>query len=313
MKVFISWSGGTSRAVAVALSEWFPKVLQGVKPFVSAKDIDKGANWTVVLTEELETSDFGVVCLAADNLQSPWLHYEAGAISKSVSSRVCPVLFGVEVADVQRPMSQLQITKLDRADMFQLMKSMNKVSPLPLLDADVQEAVDMWWPSLETKLSKIDAPAARDLEPAPEPPKPEVVANEMIEEVLRRMRSLDTRFQAFEDSENQSGFNRSPRIRRKESVQEANLRMMTPSDVRDQYHMALLQIADAHGLNATKGSITADGGVEVHVANPVPDPLSWEFIEAVTAVTSLYESPVRFIGPNRTANFTNGQTTEVPF
>ena len=37
MKIFISWSGTTSRAVAEALHAWLPKVLQGVEPFLSAR------------------------------------------------------------------------------------------------------------------------------------------------------------------------------------------------------------------------------------------------------------------------------------
>ena len=96
MKVFISWSGGTSRAVAEVLHWWLPRVIQGVRPFVSAKDIDKGANWTVELARELEDAAFGIICLTPDNLTSPWLHYEAGAITRSVDSRVCPLLYGLK-------------------------------------------------------------------------------------------------------------------------------------------------------------------------------------------------------------------------
>lgn len=60
MKVFISWSGTASREVAEALRWWLPKVIQGTNPFVSAKDIDKGANWTSVLSTELADTDFGI-------------------------------------------------------------------------------------------------------------------------------------------------------------------------------------------------------------------------------------------------------------
>lgn len=118
MKVFISWSGARSRAVADALHWWFPMVLQNVVPFVSAKDIDKGSNWTVELARELETTQFGVVCLTRENLNSPWLHYEVGAITKSVASRVCPILFGVSKSDVGSPLNQLQLTDLDQEDIL---------------------------------------------------------------------------------------------------------------------------------------------------------------------------------------------------
>jgi hypothetical protein len=309
VKVFISWSGVTSRSVAVALSEWFPKVIQGIKPFVSAKDIDKGANWTVVLAQELADADFGVICLAADNLQSPWLHYEAGAITKSVDSRVCPVLFQVEIGDVNPPMAQLQLTKFDPADIFRLMQSMNGVSGSPLSDPDLQETVDMWWPVLETKLSKIAAPSTIDLEPMPEPDKPEVGSSEMLEEILHRMRSLDSRFLAFESESSGSGFNPPHRIRRKEAQLDSSWRFNTSSELSDIFHMALSQLADVHGLNATKGTITEEG-VDIFVANPLPKPLSPEFTATVIRLIGRQDARVRFVGPNYAAVFEKGVVTD---
>lgn len=92
---------------------------------MSAKDIDKGSNWIVELARELEDSEFGIICLAPDNLLSPWLNYEAGAITKSVNSRVCPILFGVDKGDVKPPMSQLQLTAIEKDEFVLLMGSMN--------------------------------------------------------------------------------------------------------------------------------------------------------------------------------------------
>lgn len=45
MKVFISWSGTRSKAMANALKEWIPLIVQHAKPFVSDKDISAGDRW----------------------------------------------------------------------------------------------------------------------------------------------------------------------------------------------------------------------------------------------------------------------------
>jgi hypothetical protein len=59
LKIFISWSGPRSLAVAEALRDWLPNVIQMVEPWLSASDIDKGAKWRQSINGELEKSDFG--------------------------------------------------------------------------------------------------------------------------------------------------------------------------------------------------------------------------------------------------------------
>lgn len=197
MKVFVSWSGRESREVAEALHWWLPKVIQSVEPFVSAKDIDKGANWSHQLTVELESSNFGVICMSSENLSSPWLHYEAGAISKSVDSRVCPVLFGVTKAQISSPINQMQMTEFDIDDVGLMMASINLAAGAPLSDAALSEAVQMWWPKLEERLAAIVASDAAATTAAPaaasEPTKPESNLSDLVGEVLEIVRRLDDR------------------------------------------------------------------------------------------------------------------------
>src|SRR5258707_599889 len=42
MRVFLSWSGERSAAVAAAFPEWLPNVIQAVQPWMSASDIEQG-------------------------------------------------------------------------------------------------------------------------------------------------------------------------------------------------------------------------------------------------------------------------------
>lgn len=91
MKVFISWSGEKSKAVAHALREFIPDVIQSVKPWMSDADIRAGECWSNAVAKELQESSFGIICLTADNLMAPWILFEAGALAKTISETyVCP-------------------------------------------------------------------------------------------------------------------------------------------------------------------------------------------------------------------------------
>ena len=84
MKIFISWSGDYSKAVAIALQNWFKMVLPAVDSFVSSEDIRKGKRWPIEVAKELDQCNVGLVCLTADNLTAQWLMFESGALAKSL-------------------------------------------------------------------------------------------------------------------------------------------------------------------------------------------------------------------------------------
>jgi hypothetical protein len=53
VKVFLSQSGERNAAVALALKEWLPSVINAIDPFISVLDMDKGANWALKIAGEL--------------------------------------------------------------------------------------------------------------------------------------------------------------------------------------------------------------------------------------------------------------------
>jgi hypothetical protein len=53
MKVFISWSGERSFALANALRRWLKLAVQSIEPWVSSKDIVAGQRWGYVLGKNL--------------------------------------------------------------------------------------------------------------------------------------------------------------------------------------------------------------------------------------------------------------------
>src|SRR5213592_1171184 len=85
MSIFICWSGTRTRLVARAVYNLLESQdsLHG-RVFFSDK-LEKGVAWFESILEELRAADAGVVCLTAENLESPWLHFEAGALALSIA------------------------------------------------------------------------------------------------------------------------------------------------------------------------------------------------------------------------------------
>ncbi len=159
MKVFLSWSGDASKAAAVLLREWLPTVIQAVDPYMSDEDIAKGARWASALGAELEEAKAGIICLTHENIEKPWLHFEAGAISKSMDeSRVSPLLLGLDVSDVRGPLAQFQATKMEKRDIRRLLATVNDAEGEKLVPERVLDAVfEKMWPDLQRKMEPIVA------------------------------------------------------------------------------------------------------------------------------------------------------------
>ncbi len=128
MKLLISWSGKQSQAVAKALREWIPTVVPETKPWMSSLDISPGGRWFEELMEQLEQTDFCVICLTPDNLRSPWLYFEAGAIAaRHKEAKVCGFVTGVHPSQLgPGPLAQFQCVESDSDGAWLLVKAINE-------------------------------------------------------------------------------------------------------------------------------------------------------------------------------------------
>ena len=184
MQVFISWSGQRSKRVAEALRDWLPSVIQSVEPFMSASDIEIGSRWSNDVGMHLEKAQFGLICLTQDNLEAPWLLFEAGALSKSVAdSRVVPYLYGVTITHLQGPLSQFQAVVADKNSTLDVTKSINEALGENGLEQErLERAFETWWPQLEKALGNI--PTATEEAPPPRSDR------DILEEVLSLCRQM---------------------------------------------------------------------------------------------------------------------------
>jgi hypothetical protein len=187
MKVFISWSGETSRAVATALRDWIPNVLQYAQPWVSSHDIPSGRRWSHELGLQLQDMQTGILCLTSDNLASPWILFEAGALSKALNdSLVCPYLFRLESTVVEWPLAQFEWVKADKVGTEKLLETINNnaTDASRLTEARLAVAFEKWWPELQQNLENI--PITQPVVQA----RPE---GELIKEILETVRQLNIR------------------------------------------------------------------------------------------------------------------------
>ena len=127
MRVFISWSGEQSREIGEIFKAWIPSVIQAVKPYFSPADIDKGSRWLTEISRELEHCKIGLLILTKQNLEAPWIMFEAGALSKNIDkAKICPMLFGVEPTDIKGPLTQFQATPFNKEEVCKLIKSISQ-------------------------------------------------------------------------------------------------------------------------------------------------------------------------------------------
>ena len=199
-KVFISWSGDLSKKLAEEVRLWLPGVLQFVKPYFTPNDIEKGTRWSTDIASELESSNAGIICLTKDNLNKPWILFEAGALSKNFGkANVCTILFNLDSSDFSGPLTSFQATKFDKADFKKLLTTVNNTGGESKLDpAVLNDVFEMWWPKLESKINEILSSHVVDIDNAVRSER------EILEEVLELTRLNSKRIPRRNESTRES-------------------------------------------------------------------------------------------------------------
>jgi hypothetical protein len=209
MKVFISWSGNRSRQVAELLNNWLECVLQAVDPWMSSKDIDRGALWFSEITDQLATTKIGIVCLTKANLNKPWILFESGALAKGLSSnKVCTFLIDLEPNDISDPLAQFNHTFPDKEGLYQLARTLNNSLDNSLRESILQNVFDTYWPQFEKDFKSIMKSTSD------EEVKIERTENEVLGDVLSTIRNVDRRLRRIETDSDHSSSNNEKRSSR---------------------------------------------------------------------------------------------------
>ncbi len=194
MKVFISWSGEQSEALAKALHRWLPLVLHYVDPWLSQADINAGERWGTKVAGELSLTNFGIICVTKSNINAPWLLFESGALAKSMEEgRVIPLLLDIDLKDIAGPLAQFQAKKIEKNGIKDVISAINKIAQNPVLDVRLEQLFESLWSGLETDITNIPKNHTPTKKTRPD--------SEILEELVSGVRGLEMRLRdGYDDS-----------------------------------------------------------------------------------------------------------------
>lgn len=214
MKIFISWSGDRSQKLAEALREWLPLVLHYAQPWLSKSDIEAGERWSVEVAKELEESNFGIICVTKENLASPWILFESGALAKSMKDgRVIPLLLDLDFKEISGPLAQFQAKKADQAGIRELVISLNKSAQVPDPDDRLAKIFDPLFADLGRMISEIPTGGLPHKQTRPQ--------GEILEELVSGVRSVEMRVRDLLDDD------RTPQRIRRRRIHPGMIRELT--------------------------------------------------------------------------------------
>jgi hypothetical protein len=196
MRVFVSWSGEASKVMAKGFHKFTQQVLGRADPWMSTQDIEVGTRWGDELRDAIAKSGFCVICVTKQNVQKPWLNYEAGAIRDGLNKPTAPWMLDITPEEFpQLPLNPLQGRACTKEGTLELVQSINKAMGEAGKEASiVADLFDKCWPELEKELT-----AARGL--VQQPKKEERSERELLAEVLTNTRAILGRVRSsrFED------------------------------------------------------------------------------------------------------------------
>ena len=224
MKVFISWSGERSQALAQILRDRLPLVLHFVEPWLSQSDLEAGERWGVEVAKELDGCAFGITCITSENVTAPWLLFEAGALAKSMQEgRVIPLLLDIDFSDISGPLAQFQAKKVDKSGINDVIRAINNNNgDQAVPDLRLGQLFEALWPDFEKTSAEIPKTPTAAKRARPQ--------SEVLEELVQSVRSLEIRYR--DESEGDLSPSRRKRGRFRSMMMEEALHRNTrgPSD-----------------------------------------------------------------------------------
>lgn len=156
MNVFLCWSGELSKSVAQLFFDYLEDSPLPIDVKFSSEGIASGERWPSWLSESLEQSHYGWLFMTKENLESRWIHFEAGNLGKdSNQSRVCPILIDIEESELKPPLAHFQFRLLDRKGIFKAITDLNNaLGKISVREAVLQRTFDSYWKKLSQSINQ---------------------------------------------------------------------------------------------------------------------------------------------------------------
>jgi hypothetical protein len=121
---------------------------------MSGVDIKAGTRWSVELATQLQETSYGIICVTPESVSSPWLMFEAGALSKSVHDGcVCPYLIDITSDDIVGPLSQYQQAEATKESTWKVLLQINSsMDAGSMQESRLRRYFDNYWPALEESI-----------------------------------------------------------------------------------------------------------------------------------------------------------------
>lgn len=185
LRIFISWSGPIAREVATAIHRLLQNISDQFAPWMSDLDIEGGQRGMQEIEHSLNGAQFGMLVITPENQHSPWMNFEAGALSKVVDGNeanlVVPLLVGIErPTDVVGPIGQFQALRLTRDDVKSLVESI--AARVDVRQQTISERFDAFWDGFERQITAINLDEKPREEARP--------TSDILDEVLDHVRAI---------------------------------------------------------------------------------------------------------------------------
>lgn len=123
---------------------------------MSSEDLAPGQDWLSDLIQQTDDVYAAILCLTPENVKSPWILFEAGALLKSTpKGHVIPFTLFLQPSDAGHPLSALNGLSVDRAGTRKLVDQLAKLAGDPPVTEAHREEFDVWFTRFDQAIRTI--------------------------------------------------------------------------------------------------------------------------------------------------------------